>query len=350
MTQFDIDVTTPAPREIWQAIARTDSVASAFHQPEWFQAVCEAHGVVDCSRLYETQDGARFILPLVRHKGRPRALNFAQSMPNACGPGGVTGTRPVTADVAKAIWRDLLGLGYLMVRLRPNPLQADVWDQTMPSGVQRIPRRSHIIDLQDGFDAIWTKGFAAQKRTAVRKAERAVTVESDTTGRLVPVFYELLRKSFDRWGNQQHEPKALTRLRGKMRDPIEKFLTAGRLLGPKMRVWVAYFEDSPAAAIVTLHGTNTAYARGAMDKERAALSRANDLLQKLAIEHAASSGCRYYQMGESGWSKPLSSFKESFGARPYEYNEYIAERLPVSRLDNAARATVKRLLGFKDSG
>lgn len=351
MPRFFPNVTTPALRETWKAVAHTDPKASAFHQPEWFQAVCEAHGLNDCSRMYETQDGARYILPLVSRKGLPPALNSAQSMPNACGPGGMIGTRPVTAEIASAVWADLLSLGYLMVRLRPNPLQADAWEQAMLSGIRRIARRSHVLDLQEGFDAIWTKRFAPQKRTAVRKAERlGVTVEIDTTGRLVPVFYDLLKKSFDRWGHQQHEPRLLTRWRGKMRDPMEKFLAASRMFGPNMRVWVAYFEKAPAAAIITLEGTNTAYVRGAMDKELAALSRANDLLQKLAIEHAANAGCRYYQMGESGWSKPLSLFKESFGAQPYEYGEYIAERLPISRIDYAIRTTVKRLIGFRDSG
>lgn len=351
MPQPRLKVTTPVPREIWQAVAGRDPGASAFHEPEWFRAVCEAHGMIDCSRMYETLDGARYILPLVRHRGLHPTLNVAQSMPDACGPGGVVGTRPVTAEIAGAIWADLLSLRYLMVRLRPNPLQADAWEQAQPAGVRRIPRRSHILDLDQGFEVIWTQRFAAQKRTAVRKSERLnVTVDVDTTGRLVPVFYDLLTKSFDRWGHQQHEPKLLTRLRGKMRDPLKKFSTAARLLGPKMRIWVAYFEGAPAAAIITLEGINTAYARGAMDKELAAMSRANDLLQKLAIEHAANSGCRYYQMGESGWSKPLSLFKESFGARPYEYGEYIAERLPISQINYAVRTAVKRLIGFKDSG
>ena len=344
-------VTTPAPREIWREVARADPEASAFHQPEWLQAVCESHGVTDCSRMYETEDGARFILPLVKYRGLPLRLNIIQSVPNACGPGGTVGTKPLTVEIAAGIWADLMGLGCLMVRLRPYPLQAGVWNQAIPSDVRRVARRSHILDLTVGFDAIWNKQFHPPKRTAVRKAERlGVTVDVDTTGRLVPVFYDLLTKSFDRWGNQQHEPKALARLRGKMRDPIEKFAAAGRLMGPNMRVWVASYEGTPAAAIITLEGTNTAYARGAMDKVLASKTYANALLQKLAIEHAAQKGCRFYQMGESGWSVPLSRYKEEFGARPHEFNEYIFERLPISQLDQGARTVVKRVLGFKDSG
>ena len=87
-----------------------------------------------------------------------------------------------------------------------------------------------------------------------------------------------------------------------------------------------------------------------MDKVLASKTYANALLQKLAIEHAAQKGCRFYQMGESGWSVPLSRYKEEFGARPYEFNEYIFERLPISQLDQGARTVVKRVLGFKDSG
>ncbi|MGE5070817.1 MAG: hypothetical protein ACM3KJ_09210, partial [Bacillota bacterium] len=45
----------------------------------------------------------------------------------------------------------------------------------------------HVLDLDGGFDRVWGERFHASARKAVRRAERAgLTVERDTTGRLVP--------------------------------------------------------------------------------------------------------------------------------------------------------------------
>jgi len=55
-----------------------------------------------------------------------------------------------------------------------------------------------------------------------------------------------------------------------------------------------------------VHGENADYWRGYSRKDLAGPSRANNLLQRLAIEDACDAGCRYYSMGGSG-VVPLSS-------------------------------------------
>jgi hypothetical protein len=85
-----------------------------------------------------------------------------------------------------------------------------------------------------------------------------------------------------------------------------------------------------------------------MDKELAAQTNANDLLQKMAIEEACRAGCRHYHMGESGSSSSLAHFKSRFGAVAYPYAEHHLERLPLTRMDGALRQLVKRLIGFRD--
>ncbi|GGA52956.1 GNAT family N-acetyltransferase [Pelagibacterium lentulum] len=344
-----LTASTPAPRTAWVQALENDPEAVAYHLPQWFDSICQSGRFLDCSRLYTAEDGGAFILPMVRPKGVPERLATAASMPSACGQGGIIGTRPFTIEVAEAVWKDLLQLPYLRIQLRPNPRQGPVWAATRPPGVHAIPRRSHILDLSGGFQTVWETRFNGPKRTAVRKAEKlGVEIESDTTGRLVPEFYGLLTESFTRWGSQQNEPLWLTRLRGGMRDPISKFEIAAKKMGGAMRIWLARFEGIPIAAIVVLEAGNANYARGAMDKERVGATRSNELLHRMAIEHAVNAGCRYYHMGESGWSKSLSQFKEGFGAMPYEYEEYFIEKLPITRIDATARGLVKRMIGFKD--
>ena len=116
-----------------------------------------------------------------------------------------------------------------------------------------------------------------------------------------------------------------------------------------MRVWVAWKDRRPAACMIVLLGANASDIRGAMDKELAGPTNANDLLQWLAIENACRAGCRRYHLGESGPSHSLAHFKEKFGARPVPYVEYAFESIPFVRADTLIRAAVKRTLRFKDA-
>jgi lipid II:glycine glycyltransferase (peptidoglycan interpeptide bridge formation enzyme) len=267
--------------------------------------------------------------------------------------GGLIAAQPIHAEHVTFILTDLARLPYARISIRPNPRLGDVWAAAtshIRTGLAAIPRLAHVLDLDGGFDEVWTKRFSGQTRKTVRKAEKSgIVVECDTTGRLMPVFYDLLRLSFDRWAARQREPALLARLRGHQRDSLEKFRVIARSLKDACRVWVAWINGQPAAAIVVLQYHNVNDARGAMDKDLVAQTGANDLIQKLAIEAACQSGCRYYHMGESGSSAGLAHFKERFGAVPYPYAEYYLERFPFTRLDRGLRTLVKKLIGFKDA-
>ena len=76
--------------------------------------------------------------------------------------------------------------------------------------------------------------------------------------------------------------------------------------------------------------------------------RANELLMWHAIRGAVDAGCRHFHMGESGSSVSLSRYKEKYGARPYDYAEHGFERIPLTRIDGAARSLVKRAVRFRE--
>jgi hypothetical protein len=46
-----------------------DPQALPEHAPEWVNATCAAGGYGDATRLYEFDDGRRFVLPLVFRRG-----------------------------------------------------------------------------------------------------------------------------------------------------------------------------------------------------------------------------------------------------------------------------------------
>ena len=152
----------------------------------------------------------------------------------------------------------------------------------------------------------------------------------------------------DRWARRQHEPARLAQARFARRDPPAKLRAIAEHLGGSCQVSVARHEGRAVAAILVLLGRNAHYTRGAMDEELAAGTQANRLLHAVAIRAACEAGCRSYHMGESGESAGLAQFKSRFGAAAHRYDEYVVERLPLTRLDRLARTGVKRVIGFRD--
>ena len=336
----------------WRRLLEADRDAMPSQAPEWVDIVCARGRYRDASRLYEMPDGRRAVLPMVRRAGPVGSVTGMESMPDGWGYGGLIAPDGVTVDLAGAVMRDLTETTAVRAILRPNPLHASVWARAAldQRAVTAVPRRAHVLDLAGGFDEVWRSRFRPGTRTKVRRAERlGVTVQTDTSGELVEVFYELLTRSFDRWAVQQHEPRWLTHFRGRRRDPIEKFRLMAARLGGRCRISVAWYGGRPAAAIIVLRNEHNAhYTRGAMDKTLAGQVYANYLLHRDAIQDACESGCLTYHMGESRASSGLSEFKEHFGARAHPYAEYLIEHVPISRIDGVARNSVKRAIGFRD--
>src|SRR2546426_214943 len=99
---------------------------------------------------------------------------------------------PLALETQSAAWTDALG--------------ASAWAAGAPPQAIAVPKRAHVLDLEGGFESIWSKRFTQATRTRVRKAEReGVAVECDTSGRLVPDFYELMTGAVARWASRQHE-------------------------------------------------------------------------------------------------------------------------------------------------
>lgn len=342
-------VTSPAPRDRWEAVLAADPNALVFQTPRWTDCACEFGSYEDASRLYELPNGRDVVVPMVRRRHRPTRLSTEASLPPTWDPGGIVAPAGARRDDLAWVLRDLAGRGVLRTSLRPAPLDASAWAEVRPPGAAVVPRLAHVLELDGDFARLWKERFTGTARTAVRKAERSgLTVERDTSGRLVPVVYELFERSIDRWACNQHEPLALARWRRRHRDPLRKFELISRTLGETCRIWVAWCSGRPAAAILVLQETNASYVRGMMDKDLAGPTRANYLLHRLAIEEACRAGCRYYDMGETGPSNTLAQFKTRFGARPYRYAEYHLERLPITAFERRARGAVKRLIGFRD--
>lgn len=344
-------VTSPVPADVWAEVLASCPAALPSQTPTWMRCVCAVDGYEDVSRLYQTADGRRLVLPLVQ-RSRLGRTGAAASLPIGWGPAGLRGEAGVVrADDVRMVFADLARLGAGRVSLRPDPATAATWDEGSPAGVVREPLTSQAISLDGGFDEVWRSRFRSDTRNRVRRAQRAgITVECDDTGRLVPVFQELYAKSVDRWARQEGHPIALARLRARRREPAIKLRTVAAAMGAKCRTYAAFLDGRAAASIVVLHGTAVAsYWRDAMDEEFAGRTYANYLLHRTAIEDAVAAGCTAYNMGDSAPGSPLALFKSRFGAVEQRYATYRVGRqgtsLAAHRAIGRAGQTLKRWRG-----
>jgi len=310
--QDGVQIQTPVPTRLWQEVlgdAARDALPS--QTPGWRDAVC-ANGWQDATRLYTWQDGARMLVPLVRSG---TGAEYA-SWPVGWGVGGVLAAPDtVTPERVRTVLRDLTSLPAEEIYLRPHPASTALWDELVPPGTRRNPRLTQVLDLDGGLDHIWQHRFHRNVRNAVRRAERAeLTVEQDATGRLVPVFYRLFELSIDRWAEQSDESDDALRRKVREKNPLTKFTAVAQHLGQDCRVWLARHEGEPVAALLALHrGPQVVYWQAAMDKARAARTKAATYLLYLVIEDACARGARSLHMGDTYPGTSVTTFKAAFG-------------------------------------
>lgn len=342
-----IESSGSASDALWLDLYHRDRAAVASQSPQWAKAVTSA-GNYRCSSQYvQFADGSRAVLPLFT-KGLA-SLRYAWSPPPAWGFGGLLSEEAITPGKLSAVLGHLETLPFVGLKIRPNPLAADLWAEAARPGWATVPRLAHVVDLAGGPEAVRGR-FRSNAGTNIRRAQKyGVEVEAGNSDRLIDEFHGLLELSLLRWARKQHEPAALARFRGLRRDPRSKFATMAAHLGERFRLYVARIKDRPVAAILVLMDHQAHYTRGAIDEGLAGESRATYLLQATAIEEACRLGSSHYHMGETGSSASLAQFKSRFGAVAVPYAEYRYERLPLARIDRFARDTVKRVVGFRDA-
>jgi len=329
------EMTSPAARNVWQAVLLSDPGATALQTPAYFEAVLAATGGRDDSRLYSLQDGRRLVLPLVRQRSVP-GIRLTAAFPGGYGHGGMLATGGLRDGDVRMVVEDLRGQA-LSTRIGGAHHTAAQWSAGRMPGVVEVPRRVEVLDLSSGFEELLARQFSRSIRYHLRRAERAgVEVELDTTGRLVPVFHQIYRAWVDRWVPKSGLPPMVARRLALQQEPLRKFETVAASLGESCRIFVAWHGGQPVAAAISLvHGQHAIGWRSYSIKELAAPVAANLLTQVSCVADACESGCRYFDLGQSGGVATLQSYKNSFGATPHWVVDLRIEPPGLSRLRSA---------------
>ncbi|WP_100499824.1 GNAT family N-acetyltransferase [Geodermatophilus chilensis] len=344
----DVSVTSPAPRAAWRAVLAADPAALPTQSPEWTDWLCRTRGYTDASRLYEFPGGRRLVLPLVARTAAGVPVT-EESLPAGYGYGGALVDGGVLSpQEAGAVLADLARRPVLRASLTADPRTAAAWVAAAPPGTTLVPALAHVIDLDGGFDAVWSR-FRAGVRRSVRQAEkRGLVIRTGEDPAAAGIFAELNRRSVDRWAQMRGQPLWLARLVERRRDRAGQLVGALAELGPMAQVWAAELDGEPVAANAVLRcGTQTHGWMNAMDRELARRTRAGTLLQSLAIEDACRLGARWFQLGESDPGSGVAEFKEGFGGVPVEFSGLRIERLPVTAAERRLRAGLARVAALR---
>jgi hypothetical protein len=202
-----------------------------------------------------------------------------------------------------------------------------------------------VLDLEGGFDHVWSKRYRQGARRKVRRAEKQpLDVRRVRDGGLVDAFSELNRRSVERWARQRGHPLWAARLVERRRDRVGQLASALPALGATVTGWTAHLHGEPVAAYVALqHGEQAYFWMSAMDQSLAERTDAGALLQSLAIEEACAAVARWFHLGESDPGSGVAALKERFGATPVPWTAVHLERLPVTAAGHGIRALAGRL-------
>lgn len=332
-------------RPAWEELVDQDQNVALSKTPQWVDCICNCDHFSDATLLFRGEDGRRLILPRLRSfpglfASPPRHWNLGADASGFLGEGG-----PASPREAQALIQEIQRHAGLRTRIVVGREEARVWESAAPSTIHSVARTAQVLDLRDGFSTVWTKRFTSKVRSNSRKAERrGVVVESDNTGRLIPVFDVLYRSSVDRWAQERGYPVPLMRWLSQRQHPQSKFASVARSLGERCTVWIASRNSEPIAGVIVLtRGPRVTYWRGAMDKERARGTGANELLHRCAIEAACAGERQSYDFGLSQ-TDDLKRFKGTFGAEEVPVNLYYFERLPTVAAEIKCYDAAKRAI------
>lgn len=342
-----VEVLSPAPREVWACLAATDPSAFPTQLPEWGDALRAARrGTTDASRLYRLPDGRELVLPLAgRAVGGLRVAE--ESWPYGWGYGGLLagGGRVTAADTA-VVLADLARRPVLRASVVPVPTAAEAWELSAPRTAARVPYLTQVVDLDGGFERVWSSRYKKSTRNYIRKAERMpLEVRRQTGGAVVDTFTEMYARSRQRWAEQRGQPRRVAALWARYQDRGGQVRAVSEALGDRCVIWSAWRDAEPVAVLIVLHhGAHALSWLTALERTLADDTLATYRLQSLAIEDACRLGVRHFHLGETDPGSGVERYKAKYGAVPLRYEALRLERLPLTHTERTARRLAQAAL------
>ncbi len=213
----------------------------------------------------------------------------------------------------------------------------DVHEVAMVDFLNRLPESrmsrdtvtTHIIDLEPGFDELWSGQFEKSKRRQTRKAEReGITVAQTASADEVRGYYRIYRERADEWNLPRAYPESL-------------FVELVQRGGGNVRLFLARAGDELLGGHLNFYFGDTVIAWNGVTTQDSRSVQASTLLYSSCIRHACDNGYKRYNLGGSLNKDTLIDYKESLGGARYEYPVLRWRSIPL-RFAAAARRSIKQ--------
>ena len=187
-------------------------------------------------------------------------------------------------------------------------------DLAAPAGPAAAPARgaTQILDLSPGWETVYAKGFAKERRRQVHKALR----EGDIAARSaepadLEAYHRIYLEHARDWGLARPTPLA----------HLEQLVADGE----RVRFWVARHRGRLIGGHLNFHFRGAIIAwNGCASKAHRELAP-SVMLYAMNLEQAAADGELSFNFGGSGGKDPLFAFKAAFGAQPVHYGLWRRE-------------------------
>ncbi len=225
-------------------------------------------------------------------------------------------------DVRHALLNSFAKMG---ARLRVCEIGwVDYWNLGDDAFFRREEAITHLIDLEPGFDRIWSQVFEKSRRKRTRLAQReGVSVVESGSIEDARRYHAIYTARADAWGERFRYPENLfVELVGGGRNNVKLFLAyrGDQLLGGQLNF---YFRDT----VIAWYGITSLESRS---------FHASTLLYTSFIRHACENGYKLINLGGSLGKTSLMDFKVSLGGIPYRYRVF-RKRTPIGRIATAIR-------------
>jgi GNAT acetyltransferase-like protein len=334
MTGECVRTVNPLSDHRWDELVARHPKASAFHQRGWLEAIARTYGYepvvfTTASPNAELENGLLFCHIeswLTGH--RLVSLPFSDHCEPICDSAEEMNSLICAAQAAleNQRWQ------YLEVR----PTSADFGQVSAGVGFRRAGRYFlHVMDLRPDLEDLFRSFDKDSVQRRITRAERAGLVEkSGTSGELLKAFYHLF---------------VTTRVRHHLPPPpYAWFQNLVQCQRESLEIRVAYKDENPIAAILTLRFRETGYFKYGCSDARFNRFGATPWLLWRAISAAKSSGALEFDMGRTQEDNAgLLAFKNHWVARNKRLTYWRYSDGPsVDRADDWKLKVAKRVFSL----
>lgn len=334
--------------DLWDKLYEADPLASPFQSRRWSLTMRSLGWWRATSLAVGFSDGVEALVPSATYRMTPSRWAPRLSWPRYWGEANPLWNAPPGREHVGLLLDLLAGERSVVTRLSTGPTNGQVFTDVEPGDWLRVLRRSHVINLARGFDAVQADFARSIRYEARRAGRRGVEVTSSTDGALVEPLLEMIDAAILRWSAKQNEPPVLTRVRAHRRDSARKIRAIARVMGQDCLVTIASHEGRPIGASLALRGRNPEALLAPIDPVRGLKLGASQVIYTDVMRDLCADRSRMFNLGESGFDGGLSHYKERYGAVAADHVDLYSERLPLTAAEQIVKNAVKRVIGFED--